>query len=82
MRRLTIERLELDMRGVPAATAESAARRLGPALSRALAGREMTAVPAARIDAGAIALGAAPDANVLAVRVAHEIAAKTSRSRS
>jgi hypothetical protein len=82
MRRLTIERLELDMRGVPPATAESAARRLGGALSRALADRELTAVPAARIDAGAIALDAAPDANVLASRVAQQIAGKTSRSRS
>jgi hypothetical protein len=82
VRRLTIERLELDMRGVPHATAESAARRLGPALSRALADRQLTATPAARIDAGAIAVGAAPDANVLAARVAQQIAGKTSRSRS
>jgi hypothetical protein len=82
MRRFTIERLELDMRGVPPATAESAARGLGPALARALAGRELTAAPAARIDAGAVAAGPAADANVLAARVAQQIAAKTSRSRS
>ena len=34
------------------------------------------------LDAGAIAVGAAPDANVLAARVAQQIAGKTSRSRS
>jgi hypothetical protein len=82
MRRLTIERLELDMRGVPHATAEIAARRLGPALSRALAGRQLIAAPAARIDAGPVAVGAAPDANGLAARVAQQIAGRMSRSRS
>jgi len=40
----------------------------------------VTATPAVRIDAGAIAVGAAPDANVLAARVAQQIAGKTSRS--
>ena len=69
-------------RGVPAATAESAARRLGPALARALTDRQLIAAPAARIDAGAIAVDAAPDANVLAARIVQQIAGKTSRSRS
>jgi len=82
MRRFKIERLELDMRGVPRATAESAARGLGPALARALAGRELTATQAARIDAGAVAAGPAADAGALAARVAQQIAGKTSRSRS
>ena len=82
MKRLVIERLELDLRGIPHATAEGAARRIGPALSRALAGRQLTATPAARVDAGSLAFGAAPDANVLATRLAQRLAGKTSRSRS
>jgi hypothetical protein len=82
MRRLTIERLELDFRGVPHATADIAARRLGPALSRALANRQLKPASAARIDAGSIAIAAPPDANVVAARIAQQIAGKISRSRS
>lgn len=36
-RRLRIDRLELDLRGIAPATAEAAARLLGPALAKALA---------------------------------------------
>ena len=82
MKRLLIDRLELDLRGVPYATAELAARQIGPALARVLAERQLTEPPAANLDAGSVAFGAASDANTLAARVAQQIAGKTSRSRS
>jgi hypothetical protein len=82
MKRLLIDRLELDLRGIPHATAEAAARRIGPALSGALADRRLTAATTASIDAGAVVFGAAPDADALATRIAQQIAGKTSRSRS
>ena len=82
MKRLVIERLDLDMRGVPRATAELAARQIGPALARALTGRRLTSVSAASVDAGAVAFGAAPDAATVASHVAERIAGKTSGSRS
>jgi hypothetical protein len=82
MKRLAIDRLDLDLRGVPHATAEAAARLIGPALAVALAGRNVAATPGASIDAGRVTVGAAADANALATRVAQQIAVKTSESRS
>ena len=79
MKRLTIDRLELDLRGVPPATAEAAARALGPALARELAQRRVAAAPAEHIDAGRIASGAAPDAGLLATQIAQRLAHTTSR---
>jgi hypothetical protein len=38
-RRIHIDRLELDLRGIEPKTAEAATRRLGPALEKALAQR-------------------------------------------
>jgi hypothetical protein len=81
MKRLAIENLHLDLRGIDRATAEAAARRIGPALSRALAGRRVlqsgTAAPTSRITAGG-----ATDAGALASIVARQIADAASRSRS
>jgi hypothetical protein len=79
MTKVTIGRLDLDLRGVPAVTAEAAARRLGPALGRALAERRLDVTSAARLDAGRIQLDAAPDAVSLATDVAARIARETSR---
>ena len=56
MKRLVIDRLELDLRGLSPASAEEAARLLGPALARALAQGSLTARPATRLDAGRIVI--------------------------
>jgi hypothetical protein len=77
-RRLAIERLELDLRGVAPELAESAVRLLGPALRRALtAHAERTAGLAgrARIDAGRVEVAADADAQGLADRIAHQLVA-------
>jgi len=70
-RRLTIERIELDCRGMSAASAEAMARALGPALERALAAVHLRGDPAARIDAGAISH--APTSEALARAIAERI---------
>jgi hypothetical protein len=75
MTRLAIGRLALDLRGVASATAEEAARLLGPALERALAARRVAGAAHAR-DGGHIALGA--DAAALAAEIARRIADHTS----
>ena len=77
-RRLAIERLELDLRGVAPEIAESAVRLLGPALQRALSAHaERTAglVGRARIDAGRIEVAAGAGAQGLADRIAHQLVA-------
>ena len=73
-RRVRIDRLELDLRGIAPATAEAAARALGPALADALAARNVHIAAADRIDAGRIASPASPDAHDLARAVAGRIA--------
>jgi hypothetical protein len=78
MKRLSIERLDLDLRGISPATARSAARLLGPALMQAMAGRRLIAKPAASIDAGRTGIDAPHDSTALASRIARQIAAKTS----
>lgn len=85
-RRLRIERLELDLRGVPPATAEAAARALGPALARALGQSLATAplqqAPADRIDAGRLAMPGSPGPLELATGIAQRIADSARRSSS
>jgi hypothetical protein len=73
-RRLHIDRLELDLRGVAPATAEAAARALGPALAQALVPLDGNVAPAERIDAGRIASPASPSASDLAAGIAQRIA--------
>jgi hypothetical protein len=80
MKRLSIDRLDLDLRGISRDTADNAARLLGPALARALAGRRITATGAESIDAGRVTGSA--DAGTIATGIAQRIAEKTSRSRS
>lgn len=73
-RRVRIERLELDLRGIAAATADAAAHALGPALADALAAQNIHLVATDRIDAGCIVSPASPDAHDLARTVARRIA--------
>lgn len=80
-RRLRIDRLELDLRGVPPATAEAAVRALGPALARALAPHEVRPRPAERIDAGRVETTAAPATHELAAGIAQRIAGSIGRKR-
>jgi hypothetical protein len=80
MKRISIDRLDLDLRGVSRDTADNATRLLGPALARALAARRLSATGAERIDGGHVAGSA--DAGTIATGIAQRIAAKTSRSRS
>ena len=86
-RRLRIDRLDLDLRGIPPATAEAAARALGPALARALASnhariaRAGHIAPADRIDAGRITSPASPRARDLAAGIAERIAGAVRQER-
>ena len=79
MKKLLIERLNLDLRGIAPVTARSAARLLGPALAQALGGRRLIDRPAPSIDAGRAGIETAHDATGLASHIARQIAAKTSR---
>ncbi|HOM11715.1 MAG TPA: hypothetical protein PLB41_00175 [Rubrivivax sp.] len=76
-RRVDIDRLELDLRGVDPQLAEAAVRLFGPALQAELArGIERRGIgqhgSAARIDAGRIA--PASQADALAARLAQRVA--------
>ena len=74
VRRLRIERLELDARGVDPAVAEAAARALGPALARTLAPHRLNIAPADRIDAGRFASPVPTGTQDLAIGIAEHIA--------
>lgn len=81
-RRLHIERLELDLRGVAPASAEAAAHALGPALARVL-GVDADGIEAKRrIDAGRVATSASPEPGALAAGIAQRIAASLRKERS
>jgi hypothetical protein len=80
-RRLHIERLELDLRGIAPASAEAAARALGPALARELETHGGNIEATRRIDAGRIATAASPEPGPLAARIAQRIAASLRRER-
>jgi hypothetical protein len=73
-RRLRIGRLDVDLRGIAPATAEAAARALGPALARALTAHHPLGAGAERIDAGRIETHASPDAEGLAASLARRVA--------
>ena len=74
VRHLRIERIELDFRGVAPAAAEAAARAVGPALARALAGSPIGIGSTERVEAGAIASAHLPGAETLAAGIAQRIA--------
>jgi len=73
-RRLHIDALELDLRGISPATAEALAQLLGPALAQALAQPHAPLAPAERLDAGRLASPASPSAHELAAGIAQRIA--------
>jgi len=72
-RRIRIERLDLDLRGIDPATADASARALGPALKGALAADSSRIAPARRLDAGRLSSPASPGAHDLAARIAERI---------
>lgn len=81
-RRIAIGRLDLDLRGIDPATAQAAARLLGPALSRALQQRDFTARSMERLDAGRIDSPASPQPAALAARIARQIARQAGTPRT
>ena len=80
MSRLHIDRLELDLRGIAPATAEAAARLLGPALAQALAQarKGASAAPGSpmQLDAGGLNTLANPAPQALATQMAGRIATR------
>jgi hypothetical protein len=77
MNNLHIDRLELDLRGVDPATAQAAARALGPALAQALAGARLDSMASApQLDAGRLQTTATPPHQQLAVQMAQRIAGR------
>jgi hypothetical protein len=81
-RRLSIDRLDLDLRGIDPAVAEAAVRLLGPALQEQLAQRHGPFKTAARIDAGRVAASATAgsEPRALADGLAQRIAQRTRES--
>jgi hypothetical protein len=75
-RRVHIDRIDLDLRGLSPAKANEAARALGPALARALAGSSARMASAERIDAGTIRASPAAEAHALGAAIATCIARK------
>lgn len=75
-RRVHIDRIDLDLRGLSPAKANEVARALGPALARALAGATARIEPAERIDAGTIRASPAAEAHALTAAMATRIARK------
>jgi len=73
-RRLRIERLDLDLRGIDADRAERAARALGPALAAAITPRRAVAASAERIDAGRVESPASSGSGDLAAAIARRVA--------
>lgn len=74
VRRLRIERLDVDLRGMEPHAAEAAARLLRPALVQALAGRRIKAISARQVDVERIALAGAASPHAVASQVARRIA--------
>lgn len=81
-RHIVIDRLDLDLRGIDPATAQAAARLLGPALSRALQQRDFSTRSMDRLDAGRIDSPASPQPAALAARIARQIARQASTPRA
>jgi hypothetical protein len=78
MKRLLIDRLDLDLRGVSPANAESVARLLGPALAQAMRGQQIGRSPGQDIDAGRFSVSTTPEPGELAAQIAQRIVDKTS----
>ena len=73
-RRVRIERLDLDMRGIDADRAERAARALGPALAAVITPHRAIAAAADRIDAGRVESPAGAGSRDLAAAIARRVA--------
>jgi len=71
-RRISIDRLDVDLRGIAPSIAEAAVRRLGPALREQLARPGGDIAAAGRVEAGRVA--PAGDAQGLATGLAQRIA--------
>jgi hypothetical protein len=80
--RIVIDRLDLTLRGIDEATAQAAARLLGPALSRALQQRNLTTRSMENLNAGHIEAPASPSPAALATHIARQIARHTSTPRA
>ena len=76
VRRIHIQRLDVDARGMAPRAAEATARLLRPALAQALARRRTEALSAKRVDAGRMALGGAAAPHAVAQQLAQRIAIK------
>jgi hypothetical protein len=81
-RRVHIDRLDLDLRGITPEAARAAAHALGPALARALATGGAPPRSRERIDAGRIASPASADGPRLATDIAERIAKHARGPRS
>ena len=77
-----IDRLELELRGIPPATAETAARLYGPALAQALGGARVVTVAQGHIDAGRIDAAAGTGPGALATQMAGHIVQRILVDRS
>jgi hypothetical protein len=75
-RRVHIDRIDLDLRGLSPAKAREAARALGPALAQALAGSAHRIAPAERLDAGTVRTSSMAEAHTLTTAIANRIARK------
>ena len=82
-RRVHVDTIELELRGVSAGTAATAARLLGPALAQAFGGRRAAGgddvgdINGGDIDGGRIELAASAGPETLAALLARRIAERT-----
>ena len=87
-RRIDVDRIELDLRGIDPALAEAAVRLFGPALQAELARGIDGGRSVARLDAGRVAsidtgrIAAEADAGTLAARLAQRVAGTLKHSGS
>jgi len=80
---VTIQRLDLSLRGVSPTTAQNALAALGPALTQALAVQSLTAVGSGtrtitRLTSAPIRIAANPTASALTTTIARQIASTVS----
>jgi hypothetical protein len=80
--RIVIDRLDLTLRGIDEATAQAAARLLGPALSLALQQRSMTTRSMEKLNAGHMEAPASPSPAALATHIARQIERHNSTPRA
>jgi hypothetical protein len=77
--RVNIDQLDLDLRGLPHAVAESVAQRVGPALTRALTAalaQRRAGSALAREPGGNVSVRSATDPHAIAAGIAQRVAAR------